>query len=109
MLDWKPEDLSPGANGGILRHIVKKPITRKTPNDGASVTGNYTKIDSNSKGIFYKSFPKHYLLVHLVGSYEGRVFDERDLSFSIGEIPEDEVISGVQKALTHFGKGEISR
>lgn len=41
LLDWKPEDLSPRSNGGILRHVIKKPITRKTPNDGASVTGNY--------------------------------------------------------------------
>lgn len=49
------------------------------------------------------------ILVNLIGSYEGRVFDERDLTFSIGEIPDDEVISGVQKALTHFGKGETSR
>lgn len=48
-------------------------------------------------------------LVRLSGSYEGRVFDERDITFSIGEIPDDEVISGIQKALTHFGKGEISR
>ncbi|XP_055298663.1 FK506-binding protein 59 isoform X2 [Sitodiplosis mosellana] len=85
LLDWKPEDLSPRSNGGILRHVIKKPITRKTPNDGASVT------------------------VNLIGSYEGRVFDERNLTFSIGEVPDDEVISGVQKALTHFGKNETSR
>lgn len=37
------------------------------------------------------------------------MFDERDVSFNIGEIPDDEVISGVQKALTHFGRGETSR
>lgn len=48
-------------------------------------------------------------LVKLIGSFEGRVFDEREITFSIGEIPEDEVISGIQKALTHFGKGETSR
>lgn len=85
LLDWKPEDLSPRGNGGILRHVIKKPVTRKTPNDGASVT------------------------VHLVGSHEGRVFDDRELTFSIGECSDDDVISGVQKALTHFGKGETSK
>lgn len=53
LLDWKPEDLSPRSNGGILRHVVKKPLTRKTPNDGASVTGKFmnnldTKSTNNS-------------------------------------------------------------
>lgn len=43
------------------------------------------------------------------GSYEGRIFDERDGTFSLGETPEDKVISGIQKALLHFGKGETSR
>lgn len=56
-----------------------------------------------------KHFCSHNHLVHLSGSYEGRVFDDRDLTFSIGEISDDEVISGIQKALTHFGKGETSR
>lgn len=39
LLDWKPEDLSPRSNGGILRHVIKRAITRKTPNDGATVNG----------------------------------------------------------------------
>ncbi|XP_031627970.1 FK506-binding protein 59 isoform X2 [Contarinia nasturtii] len=85
LLDFKPEDLSPKSNGAILRYVLKKAVTRKTPNDGSSVT------------------------VNLSGSYEGRVFDERTLTFNIGEVPHDEVIEGVQKALTHFGKSETSR
>lgn len=84
-MNWKPEDLSPHANGAILRSVLKKPSSRKTPNDGATVT------------------------IHLSGSYEGRVFDERDTTFSIGEVADDDVIAGIQKALTHFGKGETSR
>lgn len=47
--------------------------------------------------------------VHIVGKHEGNVFDDRELTFNIGEIPEDEVISGIQSALLHFGKGETSR
>lgn len=31
------------------------------------------------------------------------------MSFNIGEIPDDEVIPGIQTALLHFGKGEVSR
>lgn len=49
------------------------------------------------------------LSVHIVGKHEGRVFDDRELSFSVNETPEDEVISGIQTAITHFGKGETSR
>lgn len=39
LLNWKPEDLSPRNDGGIFRHVIKKATSRKTPNDGASVTG----------------------------------------------------------------------
>lgn len=47
--------------------------------------------------------------MHLIGKYEGKVFDDRELSFNVGEVPHSEVISGVQIALTHFHKGETSR
>lgn len=39
LLNWKLEDLSPRSDGGIFRHVIKKATSRKTPNDGASVTG----------------------------------------------------------------------
>lgn len=77
--------MSPNSNGGILRHIITKPKAKKSPGDGANVK------------------------VHLLGKFEGRVFDDRELSFDLGEVPEDEVVDGVQKALTHFGRGEKSR
>lgn len=49
------------------------------------------------------------IAVHLIGKYENRIFDDRETSFNIGEIPDDDVISGIQTALLHFGKGETSR
>lgn len=49
------------------------------------------------------------LIVHLVGKYEDRVFDDRELKFNVGEMPDDEIITGVQSALLHFTKGETSR
>lgn len=49
------------------------------------------------------------ILVHLVGKYEDRVFDDRELTFSVNETPNDEVIEGIQVALLHFNKGETSR
>lgn len=110
MLDWKPEDLSPRSSGGILRHVIKKPISRKTPNDSASVTGmNHKNLYKNLILKILISGLFSYDAVHLVGNYESRTFDDRELTFSIGEVSDDEVISGVQKALTHFGKGETSR
>lgn len=47
--------------------------------------------------------------VHIVGKHNDRVFDDRELSFSVNETPEDEVVSGIQTAILHFGKGEKSR
>lgn len=45
----------------------------------------------------------------MIGKYEDRIFDERTVTFGIGETPDDEIISGIQTALLHFGKGEQSR
>ncbi|KAJ6647718.1 FK506-binding protein 59 [Pseudolycoriella hygida] len=86
LLGWKPEDLSPTSDGGIIRHVIT-PTTKKgkTPNEGGLVD------------------------VHLVGKFEDRIFDERDVSFVIGEVSDDEVINGVQTALQKFGKDETSR
>lgn len=39
MIDWKVEDLSPGKNKGILRHIIEQGTGSDAPNDGAMVTG----------------------------------------------------------------------
>lgn len=41
LLDWKPEDISPNASGGILRHLITKGSSKKTPNDGAYVNGKH--------------------------------------------------------------------
>lgn len=48
-------------------------------------------------------------LAHLSGSFEGRVFDEREVTFILGETDTDEVILGIQEALIYFGKKEVSR
>lgn len=47
--------------------------------------------------------------MHLLGKYEDRVFDEREVTLSVNETPTEEVIEGVQIALLHFGKNEKSR
>lgn len=87
--------------------MLQKSSSRKTPNDGANVKGNFSHLEPRIER--YWTLFVFEFAVKLVGKYEDRVFDERETSFNIGEIPDDEVISGVQTALLHFGKGETSR
>lgn len=87
--------------------LTKKSEKRKSPADGALVQG---------KKVFLRFFVFHLqlqifksILAHIIGKYEDRVFDERDVEFNVCEVPEEEVISGIQHALLHFGKDETSR
>lgn len=57
----------------------------------------------------YHIFICNLYIVHLTGKYKGRQFDEREVTFVLGETDEEEVILGIQEALIYFGKGEISR
>lgn len=43
------------------------------------------------------------------GKYENRVFEERDVSFTVGEGSEASIIDGVERAVEKMKKGEISR
>ncbi|KAI5634447.1 FKBP-type peptidyl-prolyl cis-trans isomerase domain-containing protein [Phthorimaea operculella] len=87
MIDWKVEDLSPGKNKGILRHIIEQGEGLDNPNDGALVT------------------------VELEGKLvsDGTVFDSRTVTFNLGEGSEHNVCEGVERALEKFQKGEKSR
>ncbi|XP_053690671.1 FK506-binding protein 59 isoform X1 [Sabethes cyaneus] len=85
MLGWKGEDLSPQSDRGIERFILKLGEGKKTPNDGA------------------------FVKIHLVGRYEGKTFEERDVEFTIGEGEEAGVVSGVEIALEKFKKAESSK
>ncbi|XP_037070497.1 LOW QUALITY PROTEIN: peptidyl-prolyl cis-trans isomerase FKBP4-like [Pollicipes pollicipes] len=85
LFDWKGEDLSRKKDGGIVRRQVEKGTGYDTPNDGATVE------------------------VSLCGSLDGRVFDERELTFALGEGGEHSVCPGVEEALEKFKTGERSR
>ena len=47
--------------------------------------------------------------VHLVGTYSGTVFEERDVKFSLGEGFEAGIVEGLEVALKKFKKGEKSK
>ncbi|XP_051270770.1 peptidyl-prolyl cis-trans isomerase FKBP5 [Dicentrarchus labrax] len=69
-------------DGGILRRIKVKGDGYTNPNDGARVD------------------------VHLEGSCGGRLFDCRDVSFTVGEAEDKGVPYGVDRALDKMQKGE---
>ncbi|XP_050077726.1 FK506-binding protein 59 [Anopheles maculipalpis] len=85
ILGWKGADLSPKSDGGIERFILRPGTSRKHPKSGDLVK------------------------IHLVGRYEGRVFEERDVEFCMDEGKEFGVVTGVEVALERFSKTEMSR
>lgn len=85
MLGWKGQDLSKNGDGGIERFIITKSSSKKTPNDGA------------------------FVKVKVVGRHEGRVFEDREVSFNIGEGEVSDVVSGVETAIEKMCQGETSR
>lgn len=85
LLGWKGQDLSKNGDNGIERFIVTKSDKKKTPNDGARCK------------------------VSLRGNFEGRVFDEREVEFNIGEGEDFDIISGIETALEKMSQGETSR
>ncbi|KAB0799943.1 hypothetical protein PPYR_07823 [Photinus pyralis] len=84
VLEWEGEDLSPKKDKSIERFIIDGGEGYTSPNEGAQVE------------------------VHLVGKYNETVFEERDVAFALGEGSEENVIDGVERALSKFKKGEKS-
>uniref|UniRef100_A0A023GNK5 peptidylprolyl isomerase n=1 Tax=Amblyomma triste TaxID=251400 RepID=A0A023GNK5_AMBTT len=85
LLDWKLEDISPDSDETILRSIITAGELYTNPKEGGTVK------------------------VHLKGKYEGRVFEERDVEFVVGEGDNHGVVRGVEDGLLKFKKGEKSR
>uniref|UniRef100_U5ER18 peptidylprolyl isomerase n=1 Tax=Corethrella appendiculata TaxID=1370023 RepID=U5ER18_9DIPT len=85
MLNWKGEDLDPKKEGAIERFVLTVGEGKKTPNDGA------------------------FVKIHLIGQYNEKIFEERDVEFHIGEGEDSNIISGVELALEKFKKGETSK
>lgn len=61
MISWKAEDLSPKKDGSILRTILEVGEGFSYPNEGATVD------------------------IHIIGEYNGNVFEDRNVVFPIGE------------------------
>ncbi|OXU31501.1 hypothetical protein TSAR_001033 [Trichomalopsis sarcophagae] len=85
MIDWVGEDLSPDKDEGITREQIQAGEGYAIPNEGALVD------------------------IHLTGYYNGTVFEDRDVKFTIGEGEAEGIVLGVETALLKFKKGEISK
>lgn len=85
MLGWKGEDLSPDSSKGIERFILVAGEGQSTPSPGDNVE------------------------LHVLGTYEGRVFDERDLQFDLIEAAEFELCKGVEVAVEKMHRQEKAR
>ncbi|XP_001356347.2 FK506-binding protein 59 [Drosophila pseudoobscura] len=85
MLGWKGEDLSPNQDGSIDRIILEPSDKKRSPTDGA------------------------FVKAHISGSFEGKVFEERDVEFDYGEGSAIGLVDGVEIALEKMNIGETSR
>uniref|UniRef100_A0A6I8SUI7 peptidylprolyl isomerase n=1 Tax=Xenopus tropicalis TaxID=8364 RepID=A0A6I8SUI7_XENTR len=82
LFDFQGEDLTQDEDGGIIRRIQVKGEGYSKPNEGAVVE------------------------IHVKGTHEGRVFDERELKFEVGEGESIGIPPGVETAIQQMEKGE---
>jgi len=84
LFEFHGEDITEEEDGGIIRRIVTKGQGYTKPNEGASVEAI------------------------VQGTYEGRVFDDRELKFDIGDGDGLGLPPGVEKAIMAMEQGEES-
>lgn len=82
LFDFHGEDISEDEDGGIIRRIITKGQGYSKPNEGASVE------------------------VSVEGTFEGRVFYERELKFEVGDGESFDLPPGVEKGITAMEQGE---
>ncbi|XP_034541954.1 peptidyl-prolyl cis-trans isomerase FKBP4 [Notolabrus celidotus] len=82
LFEFRGEDITADEDGGIIRRIITKGEGYSKPNEGAAVE------------------------VTVEGSCEGRVFDERELKFEIGDGEGLGFPVGVEKAIMAMEQGE---
>ncbi|KAM3869918.1 peptidyl-prolyl cis-trans isomerase FKBP4 [Diretmus argenteus] len=84
LFEFRGEDITEDENGGIIRRIITKGQGYSKPNEGAAVE------------------------VTVEGTCEGRVFDQREMKFEIGDGENLGLPAGVEKAIMSMEQGEES-
>ncbi|OQR67250.1 peptidyl-prolyl cis-trans isomerase FKBP4-like, partial [Tropilaelaps mercedesae] len=83
LLRWSYADISPEKDGSLTRRVITKGELYTTPTDLTECTA------------------------HIRGTYEdGKVFDERDVTFVVGEAVLQNVCRGIEIAVREMKKGE---
>lgn len=82
LFDFHGEDVSGEENGGVIRRIITRGQGYAKPNEGAAVE------------------------VTLEGTCDGRLFDERELKFEVGDGESLGLPVGVEKAIMAMEQGE---
>ncbi|XP_077558971.1 FK506-binding protein 59kD [Haemaphysalis longicornis] len=85
LLEWKLEDVSVDRDETVLRSVITPGELYTNPKEGGTVK------------------------VHLKGTCDGRVFEERDVEFVLGEGETVGVVQGIEDGLLKFKKNEKSR
>ncbi|XP_071809281.1 peptidyl-prolyl cis-trans isomerase FKBP5-like [Asterias amurensis] len=84
LFDWSGEDLSEAKDGGIMHRTLE-------------AGSEYDKPTDNSA-----------LEVHLIGKHGDRVFDDRDVSFILGEGCDHNIPEGLERGLQEMKSGELA-
>uniref|UniRef100_A0A1A7XXW2 peptidylprolyl isomerase n=1 Tax=Iconisemion striatum TaxID=60296 RepID=A0A1A7XXW2_9TELE len=85
LFEFRGEDITEDEDGGIIRRIITKGENYSKPNEGAVVE------------------------VTLEGTCDGRVFDERELKFEVGDGEAFGLPPGVEKCIMAMEQGEEAR
>lgn len=82
LFDFTGEDVTKDKDGGIMKRVLEGGDGLDHPNDGGMVD------------------------VAVKGRCDGKVFDERDMKFTVGEGPDNDFPDGLETALMKMKKGE---
>ncbi|XP_011304043.1 FK506-binding protein 59 isoform X2 [Fopius arisanus] len=85
VLSWTGHDISRHKDGSIEKFLMTAGHNESFPTEGSLVD------------------------VHVIGKYNGEIFEERDVEFNLGEGEEAGIIEGIEDALENFKSGETSR
>lgn len=82
LYDWKLEDITKKKDGGILKRILKDGEGWDVPNKGATCHIEY------------------------IGKYNDKVFEQREVTFYLGEGSEESLVPAIEIAVRKMKKGE---
>lgn len=85
LFDWKGEDISESLDDGILRSKLSEGDGYQTPNDMSTCN------------------------VHIKGKYGDRIFEDRDVTFVVGEADAAGVTAGVEQVVKKSKQGARSK